>query len=134
MCGPTGRIVIVRLFYVPALQDTERYDRLTGYFDAGPLAPAVRGVERLVRNDGRMRLVADCTLDHAEIDAMIRESETSRHRVERRLAELSLAPPDTHAARALELLARMIARGHVHVNPCPIEGTAILRISSNACG
>ena len=29
---------LVRVFYVPALQDAERYDRLTGYFDAGALA------------------------------------------------------------------------------------------------
>ena len=29
---------LVRLFYVPALQEAERYDRLTGYFDAGALA------------------------------------------------------------------------------------------------
>ena len=130
---------LVRVFYVPALQDTERYDRLTGYFDAGPLALAARGVAGLVRNDGRMRLVVGCTLDHEEIDA-IRESETSRHRVERRLAELPLAPPDTHAAHALELLARMIGRGHLHVrlavpcdaNSCPIEGRAILHEKSTA--
>ena len=30
---------LVRLFYVPALQDAMRYDRLTGYFSAGALAP-----------------------------------------------------------------------------------------------
>lgn len=28
---------LVRVFYIPALQDAARYDRLTGYFDAGPL-------------------------------------------------------------------------------------------------
>ena len=38
---------LVRVFYVPALQDAQRYDRLTGYFDAGALALAARGVEGL---------------------------------------------------------------------------------------
>ena len=47
---------LVRLFYVPALEDAERYDRLTGYFNAGALALAARGIEGLVRNRGRMRL------------------------------------------------------------------------------
>ena len=128
---------IVRVFYVPALQDAERYDRLTGYFEAGALALAARGVEGLVRNEGRMRLIVGCTLDREEIDA-IREGETLRDRVERRLAELPLAPPDTDAAHALELLAWMVGRGHLDVKvavPCdanrhPIEGTAIFHEKS----
>ncbi len=128
---------LVRVFYVPALQDAERYDRLTGYFDAGALALAARGVEGLIRNDGRMRLIVGCTLDREEVDA-IREGETLRDRVERRLTELPLAPPDTDAAHALELLAWMIGRGHLDVRvavPCdaerrPIEGTAIFHEKS----
>ena len=53
---------LVELFYVPVLEDAERYDRLTGYFNAGALALAARGIEGLVRNAGRMRLVVGCTL------------------------------------------------------------------------
>ncbi len=128
---------LVQMFYVPALQDAERYDRLTGYFDAGALALAARGVEGLVRNDGRMRLIVGCTLDRDEIDA-IREGETLRDRVERRLTELPLTPPDTDAAYALELLAWMVGRGHLDVKvavPCdanrrPVEGTAIFHEKS----
>ena len=128
---------LVQMFYVPALQDAARYDRLTGYFDAGALALAARGVEGLVRNDGRMRLIVGCTLDQEEIDA-IREGETLRDRVERRLTELPLAPPDTDAAHALELLAWMIGRGHLDVKvavPCdanrrPVDGTAIFHEKS----
>ena len=128
---------LVRVFYVPALQDAARYDRLTGYFDAGALALAARGVEGLVRNEGRMRLIVGCTLDREEIDA-IREGETLRDQVERRLAELPLAPPDTDAAHALELLAWMIGRNHLDVKvavPCdadrrPVEGTAIFHEKS----
>ena len=128
---------LVRVFYVPALQDAARYDRLTGYFDAGALALAARGVEGLVRNDGRMRLVVGCTLDREEIEA-IREGETLRDQVRRRLTELPLAPPDADATHALELLAWMIGRGHLDVKvavPCdtdrrPIEGTAIFHEKS----
>ena len=61
---------LVQVFYVPALQDAARYDRLTGCFDAGALALAARGVERLVGNDGRMRLIVGCTLNQEEIDAV----------------------------------------------------------------
>ena len=127
---------LVRVFYVPALQDAARYDRLTGYFDAGALALAARGVDGLVRNDGRMRLVVGCTLRAPEIDA-IGKGAALRDLVERRLVELPLAPPDADAAGALELLAWMVARGHLDVKvavPCrdgrPVNDEAIFHEKS----
>ncbi len=128
---------LVQAFYVPALQDAARYDRLTGYFNAGALALAVRGVEGLVRNEGRMRLIVGCTLDPPEIEA-INHGERLRDLVERRLVELPPAPPDTDAAEALELLAWMIGQGHLDVRvavPCdaerrPVGGMAIFHEKS----
>ena len=118
---------LVEVFYIQALHDAARYDRLTGYFDAGALALAARGVEGLVRNDGRMRLVVGCTLAPVEIDA-INRGEALRDRVERRLVELPLAPPDAQAADALELLAWMIGCGHLDVKvavPCDADGRPV---------
>ena len=97
---------LVKLFYVPALKDAERYDRLTGYFNAQALTLAVRGIEGLVRNGGRMRLVAGCTLEPPEIEA-IEKGEQLRDLVERHLTNLPLAPPDPASSDALELLAWM---------------------------
>ena len=118
---------LVKLFYVPALEDAERYDRLTGYFNAGALALAARGVEGLVRNGGRMRLVVGCTLDPPEIEA-IERGEALREQVEKRLTHLPLAPPDPGAADALELLAWMVGRNHLDVKvavPCDATGKPI---------
>ena len=118
---------LVRLFYVPALEDAERYDRLTGYFNASALALAARGIEGLVRNDGRMRLVAGCTLALPEIEA-IEKGEQLRDLVERHLTSLPLAPPDPASSHALELLAWMVARGHLDVKvavPCDAHGRPI---------
>jgi len=39
---------LVRLFYIPALEDAVRYNRLTGYFNASALSFAARGIEGLV--------------------------------------------------------------------------------------
>ena len=114
---------LVRLFYVPALEDAKSYDRLTGYFNAGALALAARGIEGLVRNGGHMRLVVGCTLPPDEIEA-IEKGEKLRDRVERHLKERSLAPPDPSAADALELLAWMVAHGYLDVKvavPCDAE-------------
>ena len=115
------------LFYVPALEDAERYDRLTGYFNARALTLAARGIEGLVRNGGRMRLVAGCTLAPPEIEA-IEKGEQLRDLVERHLTSLPLAPPDPASADALELLAWMIARGYLDVKvavPCDANGKPI---------
>ena len=118
---------LVRLFYIPALQDAVRYHRLTGYFNAGALALAARGIEGLVGNDGHMRLLVGCTLEAEEI-AAIERGEALREQVERRLARLPLAPPDADVGDALELLAWMIGRGHLDVKvavPCNAEGVPV---------
>ena len=118
---------LIRLFYLPVLEDAERYDRLTGYFNAGALALAARGVEGLVRNGGRMRLVVGCTLQPPEIEA-IKRGEALRDLVGRHVAALPLAPPDAESSEALELLAWMVARGHLDVKvavPCDVRGRPI---------
>jgi hypothetical protein len=99
---------LVRLFYLPALEDAVRYDRLTGYFNAAALTLAARGIEGLIRNSGHMRLVVGCTLDSAETEA-IEKGETLRDLVAQHLASIPLFPPDAKAHGALELLAWMVA-------------------------
>ncbi|MCY4011314.1 MAG: SNF2-related protein [Gammaproteobacteria bacterium] len=119
---------LVELFYVPALEDAERYDRLTGYFNARALALASRGIEGLVRNGGRMRLVVGCTLDAAEVDA-IERGEDLRDAVERKLVALPLAPPDGDGSDALELLSWMVAKRHLDVKvavPCDGAGRPVV--------
>ena len=118
---------LVELFYVPALEDAERYDRLTGYFNASALALAARGIEGLVRNRGRMRLLVGCTLETPEIEA-IERGESLRAQVEKTLTERDLAPPDAAANDALELLAWMVGHGHLDVKvavPCGADGKPI---------
>ena len=111
---------LVKGFYIPALEDAERYDRLTGYFNAGALALAARGIEGLVRNNGRMRLVVGCTLDQPEIDA-IEKGEAVQKQVEKHLADMPLIAPDAATKEALELVSWMVAQGYLEVKvavPC----------------
>ncbi len=115
---------LVQRFYILALEDAERYDRLTGYFNAGALALAARGIEGLVRNNGRMRLVVGCTLKQPEIEA-IEEGEKLREQVERHLANMPLIASDAETREALELLSWMVAQGYLKVKvavPCDANG------------
>ena len=118
---------VVRLFYVPALKEAKRYDRLSGFFTAGALALAARGIEGLVRNEGHMRLVVGCTLDPPEIEA-IERGEKIRTLVEQHLGCIPLMPPDDMASDALELLAWMISRGYLELKaavPCDTQKNPI---------
>ena len=105
---------LVALFYLPALEDGKRYDRLTGYFRASALALAARGIEGLVRNEGRMRLIVGCTLEPSEI-AAIHEGSELRGKVTQHLQRWPLTPEDGEEADALELLAWMVANEHLDV-------------------
>ncbi len=44
-------------FYIPVLSHSVGYNRLAGFFSSSSLAIAARGISRLLKNDGIMRLV-----------------------------------------------------------------------------
>jgi len=111
---------LVAQFYVPALECAERYDRSTGYFGAEALALAARGIQGLLANSGRMRLIVGCTLDPPEV-AAIEKGEDLRSLVDRRLATVEMPPPTDDPSTGLALLAALVARGHLQVRvavPC----------------
>ncbi len=122
---------LVKLLYLPLLACAVRYDRLTGYFSASALALAARGIEGLVANGGRMRMVVGCTLEQPEIDA-IEKGEELRAQVSRHLMLAPLVPADPAMAEALELLAWLVAQGRLEIRvgipcddkrrPVPAEG------------
>lgn len=124
---------LVSRFWVPALSTAIRYDRTTGYFRAGSLALAARGIEHLALNNGKMRLLVGCTLDDGEVEAI--ERGMSMTDVVTGKADLSLPETvSTSEREALELLAWLVARGMLDVKvalPChpvtrePVAGSAI---------
>jgi hypothetical protein len=61
---------LIELFYNPALTCAVQYHRMTGYFSADALALAAPGIDALITNNGRMRLIVGCTLQPPEQDAI----------------------------------------------------------------
>lgn len=122
---------LVSELYVPALDCAVRYDRATGYFSARALSLAVRGVEGLVRNNGKMRLLVGCTLSEPEVHA-IEQGETLRDTIEARYLKMPVVAENAEESEALELLSWMIAKGIIEVKvavpcdanrkPCPADG------------
>jgi SNF2 family DNA or RNA helicase len=107
-------------FFEPALSCAVRYDRTTGYFSSRVLTLASRGIEGLIRNGGRMRLIVGCTLDANDVEAITR-GQSLRETVSARFGATPLAPESQGEERALELLAWMVAQGFLEVKvavPC----------------
>jgi superfamily II DNA or RNA helicase len=111
---------LVSKFYVPALECAVRYDRLTGYFQARALTLAARGIEGLVRNNGRMQLLVGCTLQQPEVEAIAKGAEL-REQLKAHLLANPLKPGSQREVEALELLAWMVANQILEVKvaiPC----------------
>ena len=109
-------------FTSPALEDAERYDRLTGYFNAGALVlggARHRGAGAQRRPHAAGRRDARCHRPRLRPSSAGTEL---REQVERYLAEAPAgASPIRTPPTALELLAWMVARGHLEVKvavPC----------------
>jgi superfamily II DNA or RNA helicase len=111
---------LVEIFYIPALQCAKQYDRATGYFSAGALALAARGIEGLLNNGGHMRLLVGATLGEAEAEA-IRKGLNLREALESGMVKQLQDAPAGFIRDSLELLAWMVADKRLDVRvgvPC----------------
>lgn len=123
---------LIQQFYLTALACAQRYDRTTGYFRATALAIAARGIEGLVLNAGRMRMVVGCTLGELEVNA-IEQGQALKDTVAGMLLAMPLISTTNGEKEALELLAWMVAKGYLEIKvavPCdenrnPITSQAI---------
>lgn len=57
-------------FLLPALSVAKSYDRAVGFFSAYALVEAAQGISKLVRNNGKMRLIIGHTLELDEYEAV----------------------------------------------------------------
>lgn len=104
-------------FYVPALQASVRYDRMTGYFTSSALAVAAAGLAHLIAGGGRMRLLTGAQLSPEDVEA-IREGHDLQGVVAARLGA-ALPDPETLADQLmrdrLAALAWMVATGSLEI-------------------
>ena len=120
---------LVRLFYEPALERRRALRPPDGLLQRRRPCPRRARYRRAGRaTRGRMRLIVGCTLDAARDRGHRAGGGVSARGIEQRLADVPLAPPDADASGALELLAWMVARGHLDVKvavPCDANGTPV---------
>lgn len=57
-------------FYTPALQNSIRYDRISGYFSAKALLYFTKGIEGLLHNGGKYRLIISNEISESDYNAI----------------------------------------------------------------
>ncbi len=106
---------LVDLFFLPALSCSRLYQRVTGYFNKEALSLASRGLDTLIRNEGRMELIVGCTLEQEEVDA-IEAGHALRTLIEKgihkRLKEIAATQWEKER---LGWLSWMVAHGHLDI-------------------
>lgn len=66
----TGRNDLIKEFYVPCMSESSRFDRAVGFFTSSSLSAAAKGISRLIRNGGTMRLIASPSLTQEDAKAI----------------------------------------------------------------
>ena len=61
---------VVEDFYIPVLQESISYKRLTGYFSSQVLALAARGIAGLISNGGKMQLITSPVVSEKDFQAL----------------------------------------------------------------
>lgn len=61
---------IVEKFYNIALSESVKYDRISGFFNSTSLAIAASGVDKFIKNNGKMRLICGAKLNKDDLDSI----------------------------------------------------------------
>ena len=78
---------ILHDFYIPVLQSSIEYSRLTGFFSSRSLAIAARGISSLILNGGTMKLIVSPILNKKDLEVIMNASETPEKYIEKKMLE-----------------------------------------------
>lgn len=119
----SGRNSLISEFYVPCLSVCKRYDRAVGFFTSTSLSAAAKGLSRLIRNGGTMRLIASPSLSEEDA-AAIKEGYRKREQIYERalLRELDDQKiTDDMTKQRLGFLAWLIQEGRIDIKIAVVE-------------
>jgi primosomal protein N' len=82
-CYDSDEDDILNDFYIPVLEQSIIYYRLAGFFRSSSLAVAARGVQGLLKNEGKMKLIAGAVLSKEDVDAIKEGTDNPEDVIER---------------------------------------------------
>lgn len=102
---------VAKEFYIPLLREAVEYKRAVGFFSSSSLVEISKGISGLVKNGGKIKLVASPNLSDEDIEA-IRKGYSDREEIIKKalLRELN-NPVNEYQGDRLNYLANLIADG-----------------------
>ncbi|MGO2118256.1 MAG: DEAD/DEAH box helicase family protein [Fusobacterium sp.] len=98
-------------FYIPLLKESIIYKRAVGFFSASSLIEISKGIGELVKNNGKIQIVASPRLQERDVEAIKEGYELRDTIIERILIDELQDPIDKYDKKRLNLLAYLIAEG-----------------------
>jgi len=102
---------IARNFYIPLLNDAVMYKRAVGFFSSSALIEISKGITGLVKNGGKIHLVASPRLSTEDITAIEKGYELRNDIIEKALLRELYEVSTCYEQERLNLLANLIAEG-----------------------
>lgn len=107
-------------FYTPVLREAIVYKRAVGYFSSGALAEISKGISGLIKNGGKIKIIASPHLTEEDMDS-IRKGYNLRDKVKERLLDSLEEPEDFLEGERLNLLSHLIANDRCDIKIAFLE-------------
>lgn len=110
----TDECDIAQEFYIPVLSNSIQYDRVSGYFSAKALALYAKGIEGLIQNGGKMRLIVSHEISEEDYRA-IEKGYALREQLKREILMILDETLNIDEQRDFSNLAYLIGQGYVDI-------------------
>jgi hypothetical protein len=117
----SGENNLVTEFYMPCLGLAVQYDRAVGYFDSGSLKLALRGISKLLANNGTLRLIISPALTAADLTA-IEEGYAARQMIDDVIVRTVQNVLTELPTQQLQLLRWLIVNGYLDIRVATVVG------------
>ena len=106
---------VAKDFYVPLLREAVSYKRAVGFFSSSILVEISKGIIGLIKNGGKIKLIVSPYLSEEDINA-IKDGYSKREEIIRNAIKREFKnPANNYQAERLNLLANLIADGHLDI-------------------
>ncbi len=108
-------------FYIPLLNEAIIYKRAVGFFSSSALIEISKGISGLIKNGGKIQLVASPKLNDEDIEAIEKGFEQRNKIIERCIERSFEEPKNIFEERRLNLLANLIANEQLDIKIAFLE-------------
>ncbi|MBU1666991.1 DEAD/DEAH box helicase family protein [bacterium] len=107
----SDEVTLLTEFYIPVLSKSIKYDRVAGYFCSNALAIAAKGIAELIKNGGKVRLIANVVISEKDQEVIKKAIKDKEQKILIEFDELEDELQKDH----IKLLGWMIKEGLLEI-------------------